>query len=524
MNILKLGLYPYNRTSSIVIFFLSFVSTFSFVYFFSTSSHLPYADAISRLNIARKVVDNITPGLAQLGNVWLPLPQILMLPFIWNRFLWHTGIAGAIMSMSAFIIGGYYVYKSANLLTENQLTSFISTGIYALNINLLYLQTTAMSESLFLATLAATIYYFLEWTFETKKTSLIMAALAVSAMTLTRYEGLAVLLSSLPMVFVFTYLQKKKIHEAEGNTVIFVTLASLGFGLWTLYLTMIFKDPLFWKNYYATPAASGGIAAFSQAKPFLAALWQYFTSIVWMIGLIPTLYTILGLLILMLFCIWKKTINYLVLLMPISIFLFMVLTLQRNTPIVQPALTISNILSSDTSNQTGFNIRYGLLLLPWAAVMSSFVFRIKPIIIKVLFFSIFLLQVVTYIWPKYTLIYKIPDRLGPKPYGDFVQWMKDHYDGGKILVSAGSHEDQMFEMGFDYKTYIHEGTGKYWKESIDNPSRYATWVVLDSGHPQDQVAKLLTRADILDRDYQKVYDQEQLKVYKIITKPYFEIR
>ena len=56
-----------------------------FIYNFQHGYHLPYADSISRLNIARKVVDNITPGLAQLGNVWLPLPQIVLLPFIWSR-------------------------------------------------------------------------------------------------------------------------------------------------------------------------------------------------------------------------------------------------------------------------------------------------------------------------------------------------------------------------------------------------------------------------------------------------------
>ena len=77
-----------------VVFALTILSGYSFLLFFTNGSHLLYADAISRLDIARKVVDNITPGLAQLGNVWLPLPQILMLPFIWNSYLWQSGIAG----------------------------------------------------------------------------------------------------------------------------------------------------------------------------------------------------------------------------------------------------------------------------------------------------------------------------------------------------------------------------------------------------------------------------------------------
>lgn len=104
-----------------------------------------------------------------------------------------------------------------------------------------------------------------------------------------------------------------------------------------------------------------------------------------------------------------------------------------------------------------------------------------------------------------------------------VDWMKQNYDGGLILVSASSHEDQMFEMGFDYKNYIHEGTNKYWKESLDDPSRYAKWVILDKGHPQDKINRTFSRLDILEREYEMVYNHDQVLIYKKRTDPYFKI-
>ena len=64
-------------------------------YFFQHHQILLYDDSISHLRIARRVFDNTTPGLAQLGGVWLPLPHVLMLPFIWNDYLWRTGLAGS---------------------------------------------------------------------------------------------------------------------------------------------------------------------------------------------------------------------------------------------------------------------------------------------------------------------------------------------------------------------------------------------------------------------------------------------
>jgi len=513
----------------IVVFLLVSISFFTFLYFFQDGKNLPYADAISRLNIARKVIDNITPGLPQVGNVWLPLPQLLMLPFVWNDYLWHSGIAGYLMSGISFIITGIFIYKSAYLITKSYLASVFSVLIFALNINILYLQTTAMSESIFLASLAATIYFLLAWLHKKNDLYLIPAALSVSAMTLIRYEGLAVLLSSITLVFIYSFIKYRKFKKVEGKFILYTTLACLGFFLWTLYLTVIFGNPLYWKEYYATPQATGGAeAAFTQAKPFFIAVSQYFTSFSWMIGIIPTLFTIISIPIMLFVCFKKKSWDFLVLLMPLSIFLFMVLTLQRNTPIVQPGLTIENIMAGNTSEGTGFNIRYGLLLLPWIAILCAYLLIWRNWIIKTILFVIFLgifsTQVYTYFYPNFTLIYKIPENIYDKPFVQNVNWMKENYDGGKILISAGSQEDEMFMMGLPYKTYIHEGTNKYWKESVDNPSRYAKWVVIDYGHNSDNVAKQMNREDILEREYKLVYQENQLKVFKKITDPYFEIK
>lgn len=495
------------------------------IYFSNNQKNLPYADAISRLNIARKVVDNITPGLAQVGNVWLPLPQLLMLPFIWNNYLWHTGIAGYLMSGSMFVLAGLFIYKSAKLITHSVIGSLCSLGIFALNINILYLQTTAMSESIFMTSLAASIYFFLLWFMTKKQSHLILAAISVSAMTLIRYEGLAVLIPSLGMVFVYSYLADRKYHNAESNIWLYAMVACLGFGLWTLYLTVIFGDPLYWRTYYATPQATGDAEkVFTQAKPFMAAVWQYFTSFVWMVGIIPTIFAAIGTVLMLIYCWIKKSWLFMPLLLPLSIFLFMVLTLMRNTPIVQPNLSMENILSGDTSLGTGFNIRYGLLLLPWVAIISAFIFRLRPRVLNIFLFLLMMFQFHTYYTQDFTIIYKIPDGIYDKPYSNFTDWLKQNYNEGRILISAGSMEDQMFQTGFNYNLFIHEGAGKFWKESLDNPSRYAKWVIIDYGNNSDTLAKHMNRKDILEREYKLVYKEKQLEVWKKNDKPYFEIK
>lgn len=512
-----------------VIFFLTAVSFAALGYFFMNNAILPYADAMSRLDIARKVVDNLNPGLAQLGSVWLPLPQILMLPFIWNDYLWHSGLAGAFMSMTAFIIGGYYVYKSAYFISKSFLPSFFSMCVFALNVNAIYLQTTAMSELIFLCLLSITVYYFLRWVNSDEQKFLIFAGAAVSGITLIRYEGLSLLFSSIALVAVYSIVKHRSLKKLESNLIVYCWIACLGFVLWTLYLAAIFGDPLFWLRYYASaPAISSEgseavVTQYSQAKPFLAAVWEYFTSVTWMSGVIPVIFACLGLPLALLVSIKHKSWNILVLLLPFSIFLLMVLTLQRNTPIVQPSLSIPNLLSTETSLGVGFNIRYGIMLLPWIALLSVYVFNLKKpwYIPTFFFFLIFSLQLLNTAFPKVTAIYEIPRRLYGKPDSAMVDWMRSNYDGGYIMISATGFEDQMFAMGFPYRTYIHEGAGKYWTEALDRPARYANWIIIDFNRSSDLLAKEFLHKQYWSWDYNLVWQDpgSSVRVYKIKTKP-----
>src|SRR5579859_6217231 len=80
------------RSVLILSILLGVLSIAAFVYFLTSGVGLSYNDARSHLDIGRRVVEGLKPGLAQLGSVWLPLPHILMIPTVWNDFFWHTGL------------------------------------------------------------------------------------------------------------------------------------------------------------------------------------------------------------------------------------------------------------------------------------------------------------------------------------------------------------------------------------------------------------------------------------------------
>src|SRR5579862_6620663 len=74
---------------------------------------LYYGDAEAHLNIARRILDSRTPGPEQLGTVWLPLPHLLMMPFVMRDGWWRSGWAGAIPSAASFVIAGAFLFAAA---------------------------------------------------------------------------------------------------------------------------------------------------------------------------------------------------------------------------------------------------------------------------------------------------------------------------------------------------------------------------------------------------------------------------
>jgi len=152
------------------------VSFFSFLYYLQRGDLLLYGDAVAHINIARRVFDSQTPGLLQLGTVWLPLPHLLMIPFIWSDTMWRNGAGGSIPSMIAYVLGVVGIFRLARGLLEADSRTKPAAGVgawtaafaYGANPNLIYMQATAMTESVYLALFIWAVVYFAEFVRELK--------------------------------------------------------------------------------------------------------------------------------------------------------------------------------------------------------------------------------------------------------------------------------------------------------------------------------------------------------------------
>ena len=155
------------------------VSLFSFLYYVRHSDLLLYGDAIAHINIARRVFDSETPGLLQLGTVWLPLPHLLLIPFIWSKAMWQNGTGGSIPSMIAYVFGVVGIFRLVRGMLQADLSkgagkeagakpaasvgAWAAAFAYGANPNLIYMQATAMTESVYLALFIWAVVYFAEF-------------------------------------------------------------------------------------------------------------------------------------------------------------------------------------------------------------------------------------------------------------------------------------------------------------------------------------------------------------------------
>jgi len=479
---------------SVVCMLLTAVSTFYFIFYFANGLGLSYNDARSHLDIGRRVVEGLKPGLAQLGSVWLPLPHLLMVPTIWNDFMWHSGLAGALQSMISFVLTGIIIYLYLGKIGVGMLGRLFGVLMFVLNINILYLQSTAMTELLLLATMTAGAYELMLWFKEEQLLNLIKSSFWIMLSTLIRYDGWF-LLAVAAFLIVIKTIKSKGYKSAEGMFLFFCTLGGLGIMLWLLWNQLIFKDALFFA--FGPYSARAQQLQLEEAGVLATKGNLLLSSKVYLYALLYNSYAfnaVLGLIGAVAFWFDKKmksVIKFasLALLAP---FVFNVLALY---------LGHSVLFIQGISGNTWFNARYGIMMMPSIAIFAGLlVDRVKAL--RWTFIGLFFLTTF-FAFANYDAVTIDDARVGSsqKNVSEVSGWLaanaKD--EKGFILISAASHDAIIFSSGLPMKKFIHEGTGKYWESATTSPDRWARWIVMRTNDVNDQTFKAVSKTAALDK-------------------------
>lgn len=513
----------------ILVVLLTIVSIYAFYVFYTNGIGLAYNDARSHLNIGRRVVEGLKPGFAQLGSVWLPLPHLLMVPTIWSDFMWHTGLAGAIVSMISYVAVSICIYLILRELGAGLLGRVIGVVVFAANLNTLYLQSTAMTELLLLATMTTGAYEFLLWYKTYDNTRLIKASFWIMLASLVRYDGWFLMLWAAGLICIRIFFEEEfetnkfkqpikyylrkiqtKFNEIEGKLVLFLTLASFGIFLWVLWNLVIFKDPLYFiLGPFSAKAQQDQLekAGVLQTKHnILLSLKFYWYATVYNSNSYALLLGIGGLII-SFFDKKLKTVVKIGVLVLLSPFIFNVIALFFGHSV---------LFIAGLSGTSWFNIRYGIMMLPSIAVFAGFLIdRLKHLRIPLVGTLLFVLFISLYSGDAVT----IDDaRFGSsqKNVSEVSSWLYKNAGNkkGYVLISAASHDAIIFSSGLPMKRFVHEGTGLYWKSATAIPDRWARWIIMRTYDDNDLTWKAVSRTKGFSK-YTKVKSFPFADIYEL---------
>ncbi len=253
----------WNRESWSVLALAACVSVLAFLYYFYHGQILLYGDAEGHINIARRVFDSRTPGLLQLGTVWLPLPHLLIMPFLTSDWAWRTAVGGSIPSMIAYVLSGLGIFRLVRSSLGNsaeegaKFAAWFALLVFAGNPSLIYLQATAMTEPLYLALFIWAAVHLMEFAkavqnqeFLQAQRSLFWCSLCLAGCTLTRYDGWIAMAAASVAVLVLAFRARRDPDAFSLRKPIlrFLFVCAAGPVLWLTYNATVYRNPLEFAN------------------------------------------------------------------------------------------------------------------------------------------------------------------------------------------------------------------------------------------------------------------------------------
>ncbi len=453
------------------------ISITAFIYFYGHHDILLYNDAHSHLDIARRVLDNATPGLAQLGGVWLPLPHIVMLPFIWIDPLWRSGLAGAFPSMICDIICALYLFMAARRLTNDNLASYIGTIAFMVNPNILYLQSTPLSELVLLATMAATCYYLIVWAQEDRLSDLVAMSIATFLAALARYDGWALYLACIVLLMLIGWRKGFRWGKIQGAVLFYGLVGGFAIGLWLLWCKLIFGDALYFQHSQYSAQTQQQMYIQSNRDPMYHNLFLSVRDTLWLAGeTIGPVLLGLGIFALIVYLLRSRLspqgIAALAFLVPTAFYI--VAYYGGQAIMYAPGAAPGNI------PVPWFNTRYGItIVLPLTIFLSTLATRwpLGKIIITIVIIA------QSYLVATGGIVTLQDGQVGISCYlyTELPIYLAQHYNGGNILNDTYHTAQDYAAAGIDLRQVVYQGSGRLWQASLQHPEQHVDWVVMIPG-------------------------------------------
>ncbi len=471
------------------------VGTAAALYFAHAGLTLSHYDARAHLVVARRIIDSLTPGWQQVGAVWLPLPHLLNMLPVQADALYRTGASAVALSVASTGVAAWALATLIVRATSSRIGAVTAVTLFVLNPDVLYLQSTPMTEPLLFATTIAALALIALWIDEDAAGWPHAAGAMLSAACLTRYEAWPVAACAVGIAGAVLVRRGASPRRAFR--------ACLALSFWPALAVMVFLINSRWT--VGAWFVSGGFFVpentVALGHPLVA--WRQVLEGLYRVsgsGLVWSAYAGGGLVILA----------------------FATSRARAPVALVLALLGAAALPCYAYMQGHPFRIRYDVPLVAACAALagagvSVLWARIRP------FAAAALVATAVVQSPPFTAAAPMvaeaqldaPNFAGRRAV---TGYLVAHRDNATIMMSMGSLGHYMQDLsaeGFRIRDFLHEGNGDLWNYAVGNPRGMAGWVVIEEksegGDALHQEAR--RRPDFLD-GYERVAEGGGVGLYR----------
>ncbi|HEY8550051.1 MAG TPA: hypothetical protein VIL35_08870 [Vicinamibacterales bacterium] len=466
------------------------------IYYASADLTLSHYDAKAHLVVARRIIDSLRPGWWQVGAVWLPLPHLLNMLPVQIDWLYRTGLSGVAISVVCFAVASATIGWLVGRSTGSAAGALAGTVIFASQPDVLYLQSTPMTEPLLMALTLAGVALTWRWTAEGGTGSVHAPGALLALACWTRYEAWPITAAAVALALLVLIWNGERIGHALRRV---LPLAAWPIAAGLAFLVLSRATVGEW-------LVTGGFYVIENPdyhRPFKP-LGSVFWGVRQLNGTMTVSLGVAALAVLAWGMVRSRAHRPLLVVLSLA---------------ACAALPYYAFYSGHP-----FRIRYMTALTMVLACVVGLGVGLLPrgrAVVAAIVALVALVETPAFS-PRAPMVLEAQwDRPRSFERRTITRCLADGRDGTPILASMGSLAHYMQETshaGFQLRDYIHEGIGQIWIDSLRHPSRHAGWVLIEEqAEGGDMLARLRAQRPGFLADFERACEAGGVALYRRIT-------
>jgi hypothetical protein len=435
------------------------IGTAAAIFYADAGLTISHFDARAHLVVARRIFDSLTPGWQQIGAVWLPLPHLLNMVPVQVDSWYRSGASAVTISVASTGVAAGSLARLIFTSTGSIAGGAAAAALLLANPNLLYIQSTPMTEPLLLATACLALALTSDWIARGAIGWPHAAGLALAATAMTRYEGWLIV----PAAVVVAAAVMLRRGTPPGQ----VVRATAKLGLYPAAAVAIFCANSRWTiGTWFIP--SGFFVPENKALGQPGVAWEQVRE---------SLYELSGTIVVRAGYAGAALVT-----------LALVLSRRRATVALLLALAVAAALPWYAYLQGHpVRVRYGVLLVAACAALAGggvgLLWRPlrAPAAIALIVGALY--QSSPLDRTALLVVESQRDAANAAGRAAVTEYLLRHYQHDTpIMMSMGSLGHYMHDLGragFDIHSLLHEGNGQAWQYAVLGPKGYVNWVVIE---------------------------------------------